>query len=95
VFLSFFIGHICAHYGLAQGNKCVDLATQSTGIALQITPSPVDSLFQAKKAHDLHHLNSCTLRYKFGIFTEQAPHIVHNCRSCLTFLPEAHLQVNP
>jgi hypothetical protein len=72
----FFIGHIRAHSGLpgplAQGNESVDRSTQITGIAQRITHSPADSLLQAQKAHDLHHLNSCTLRYKFDIFRERA-----------------------
>ena len=67
---------LLAHSGLpallVRGNGSVDLATQITAIAQGITPNPADSLLQAQKAHDLHHLNSCTLRYKFGISREQA-----------------------
>lgn len=90
----FFVGHIRAHSGLpgplAQGN---DLADSATGLIMSLQTS--DPLRAAQEAHDIHHLNSQTLRQKFHITREQAREIVKSCKNCLTLLPEPHLGVNP
>lgn len=59
----FFIGHIRAHSGLpgplSQGNNFVDQVTQFIGLTQD---SMLDPLAQARQAHNLHHLNSQTLK---------------------------------
>lgn len=89
----FFIGHIRAHSGLpgplSKGNDRVDQATRLVAISF------TDPLAEAKKAHTLHHLNANTLRHMFKITREQARDIVKGCKTCVTFLPEPHLGVNP
>lgn len=90
----FFIAHIRAHSTLpgplTEGNSFVDSATQIFSISVQSDPVAL-----ATKEHSLHHLNAQTLRLRFKITREQARQIVKQCKTCLTFLPEPHLGVNP
>lgn len=94
----FYIGHIRAHSGLpgplAQGNALVNQATQVVGAVQTAVPDTADPVLKAQQAHGLHHLNAHTLRHKFAITREQARQSVHQCKGCLTFLPEVHLGVN-
>lgn len=54
-----------------------------------------DPVALATKEHSLHHLNAHTLRLRFKITREQARQIVKQYKTCLTFLPEPHLGINP
>ncbi|KAL6050271.1 hypothetical protein STEG23_010212 [Scotinomys teguina] len=88
-----FIGHIRAHSDLpgplTEANALADLATRQ---AFTVVVNPLD---QARREHQLHHLNSRTLRLRFKLTKQQVRDIVKHCPACVTSHPVPHLGVNP